>query len=47
MIRRNKLTTNRKQYAVYWIVFAFMMIYVVLVLYPYVWAFLSSVSTDS
>ena len=46
-MKRDKLTTTKQQYAVYWIVFFVMMIYVVCVLYPYVWTFLSAVSKIS
>ena len=44
MIKRNKLTTTKKQYAVLWVVFAVMMVYVVTLIYPYVWTFIMAFS---
>ena len=44
MIRRNKLTTTKKQYVIYWIVVAVMMSYVVTLIYPYVWTLIMAFS---
>ena len=45
MFKRDKLTTNKRQYAAYWAVAALFAIYAVMLIYPFFWSFLSSFMT--
>lgn len=42
MFKRDKLTTSKKQYALYWVMTGLFIIYALLLLYPFLWAFLCS-----